>query len=442
MSKRYAAAVLFTFSLLVLSWKLTLCALLVSPLFLLISLFWAGRIRRTASIARRQTTKWMDIAEERFNAVTAIQSAGAEDFESLAFARSCEAALQSDLRLTKVQTTSSALVDVSAVIGGLAILAFGAVCIRNSELTAGTLIAFLGALGSLYAPIRSLAKAPGRFQQAAVRAQRVRDLLETPSLIVERSSARPLVRPRGSLEFENIVFGYSPPHNVLEKVSLTIKPGETVAIVGPSGSGKSTLLKLALRLYDPSAGTVRIDGHDVRDLTIRSVRQAVSAVWQEPHLFSGTVAANIRYGAPDHANKMIAASRAASLSGFVERMRGQYDSPVGPGGKWLSGGERQRVMLARALLRTSPILLLDEATGAVDSETEQHIQAAIDNLAGDRALLIVAHRLSSIRRADRIVVMENGRVVETGSPGALLKRDSRCRSLFAAQLATEEGMAA
>jgi ATP-binding cassette subfamily B protein len=435
------AAILFTTSLLLLSWKLTLCALLVSPLFLLISLIWAGNIRRTARIARRQASQWMDLAEEHINAIPTIQAAGAESFEVHSFARRCDSARKSELGVAKVQATSAALVDACAVLGGLAILAFGAISIRDSELTAGALIAFLGALGSLYAPIRSLAKAPGRFQQAAVRAQRIRGLLDKPSLVVEKPSATPLLDPRGGLEFEDVVFGYSPSQNVLNGVSLRIEPGETVAIVGPSGCGKSTLIKLALRLYDPSSGSVRIDGHDVRDLTIPSVRQAVSAVWQEPHLFSGSIAENICYDRSGGSAEMIAAGQAASVSGFVDRLRGQYDSPVGPGGKWLSGGQRQRVVLARALLRNSPILLLDEATGAVDSETEEQIQTAIDGLAGRRTLLIVAHRLSSIRRADRIVVMENGRIVEMGSPATLLRRESRCRELFSAQLVTE-GLAA
>ena len=436
------AAALFIGSLLVLSWKLTLCALLVAPFFLLISLTWAGRIRRTARVARRQTARWTDIAEERLNAMPMIQAAGAEQFETLAFERRCESALKSEINVAKVQALSAVLIDVVAVVGGLAILAFGALSIRNGELTAGTLIAFLGALGSLYGPIRSIAKAPGRFQQAAARAQRVRDILDTPSLVVQKPAAKPLTRPRGSLEFDNVAFGYSPSQRVVDGVSLKIEPGETVAIVGPSGSGKSTLIKLALRLYDPSSGSVRIDGNDLRDLTIQSAREAVSAVWQEPHLFSGSIAENIRYDRIGvDAAEMIAAGRSACLSGFVESLRGRYDAPVGPAGRWLSGGQRQRVVLARALLRNSPILLFDEATSAVDSETEEQIQAAIDNLSGHRTMLIVAHRLSSIRRADRIVVMENGRIVETGSPATLLRRDSRCRALFSAQLTTE-GLAA
>ena len=436
------AAALFVGSLLILSWKLTLCALLVAPPFLFISLTWAGRIRRTARVARRQTARWTDIAEERLNAMPMIQAAGAERFETLAFERRCESALNSEISVAKVKALSAVLIDGVAVVGGLAILAFGAISIRNGELTAGTLIAFLGALGSLYGPIRSIAKAPGRFQQAAARAQRVRDILDTPSLVVERPAAKSLLRPRGSLEFDNVAFGYSPSQNALEGICLKVEPGETVAIVGPSGSGKSTLIKLALRLYDPSSGSVRIDGHDLRDLTIQSAREAVAAVWQEPHLFSGSIASNICYDRPGlHAAEMISAGRAACVSEFVERLRGRYEAPVGPAGRWLSGGQRQRVILARAILRDSPILLFDEATSAVDSETEEQIQAAIDNLAGRRTMLIVAHRLSSIRRADRIVVLENGRIVETGSPALLLRRGSRCRALFSAQL-TGEGLAA
>jgi ATP-binding cassette subfamily B protein len=251
-----------------------------------------------------------------------------------------------------------------------------------------------------------------------------------------------LIHPCGRLEFDNVTFGYSPSHNVIEGVSLKIEPGETVAIVGPSGSGKSTLIKLALRLYDPSSGSVRIDGEDLRILTIKSVRDAVSAVWQEPHLFSGSIAQNIFYNRNDSsAAAMIEAAHAAGVPGFTEHLRGRYDAPVGPSGRWLSGGQKQRVALARALLRGNPILLLDEATGAVDGETEEQIQDAIDNISGHRTLLIVAHRLSSIRRADRIVVMENGRIVETGSPAMLLRGNSRCRALFSTQLTTD-GIAA
>jgi ATP-binding cassette, subfamily B, bacterial len=438
----FFAALLFAASLLVLSWKLTLCALLVSPLFLLVSLLSARRIRRTSRVARRQTAKWTDLAEERFNAIPTIQAAGAEHFETRAFERRCESARRSEINVVKIQATAAALVDVCAVIGGLAILAMGAVSIRSGEMTAGALIAFLGALGSLYGPIRSIAKAPGRLQQAAARAQRVRDLLDTPSLIVEKPQAKPLIQPRGGLEFDRVVFGYSASQRVLDGVSLKIEPGETVAIVGPSGSGKSTLIKLALRLYDPSSGSVRIDGNDVRDLTIQSARAAISAVWQEPHLFSGSIAQNIRYERTGvDVKEVIAAGHAACVSGFVHRLRGRYDAPVGPAGRWLSGGQKQRIVLARALLRNSPILLLDEATGAVDSETEEQIQIAIEKLSGQHAMLIVAHRLSSVRRADRIVVMENGQIVETGSPDMLLRRDSRCRALFSAQLTTE-GLAA
>jgi ABC-type multidrug transport system fused ATPase/permease subunit len=436
------AALLFTASLLVLSWKLTLCALLVSPLFLLVSLTWAGRIRRTARVARRQSANWMDIAEQRLTAKLTIQAAGSAQFETSLFERQCERTRNSEINVVKVKALSAALIDACAVIGALAILALGARSIGNGELTAGALIAFLGALGSLYGPIRNIAKAPGRLQQAAARAQRVRDLLETPSLVVDRPAARTLMRPRGGLEFEHVRFGYASSKPILEDVCLKIEPGEKIAIVGASGSGKSTFVKLALRFYDPWEGCVRIDGHDIRDLKIQSLRDAVATVWQDTHVFSGSMAANIRYDRTGSTEAdIIAAGQAAGLSKVVEGLRGRYEAPVGPAGAWLSGGQRQRLVLARALLRNSPILIFDEATSAVDSETEEGIQAAVESMAGRRTVLIVAHRLSSIRRADRIVVMEHGRIIEAGTPAMLLGRASRCRELFAAQL-TMEGLAA
>ena len=431
-------ATVFLASLLVLSWKLTVCALFLAPSFLLVSLLSSSLIRRTARVARRQLGQWSNVAQERLNALPTIQAAASEDFEEAVFHARCDSARRAEITVAKVQAVAAAGVDLCAVLGGLAILSAGAWCVGNGEISAGGLIAFLGALGSLYGPIRSLAKTPARFQKAAASAQRVRDILSTPSLVSDAAAAIPLVRPRGHLEFNNIVFGYSPHQKVLDGVSVRIEPGETVAIVGPSGSGKSTLLKLALRLYDPQSGCIKIDGQDLRALTLSSLRGAMSVVWQEPQLFSGSIANNIAYDR-QHSQALIAeAGRAASLSHVVERLRGGYEAPVGPAGRNLSGGQRQRVALARALFRDSQIILLDEATGAVDSETEQEIQSALNELYGRRSILVVAHRLSSVRRADRIIVIDNGRVVESGPPSLLLRSDSRCRALFAAQLGAED----
>lgn len=433
------AVMVFGAILLALSWQLTLCALLIAPVIAFVSLKFASTIRRAAHVARRGAAAWTSLAEERLGATAAVQVFDAAEFETAAFARRCANARRAELKTVSVQAWSSAMTEMAAVVGGLCVIVVGAMEIQYGAVTVGTLIAFLGSIGSLSGPIGGLAKSPGRFLRAAVRIQRISDLLDTPSVVAEKPSALSLAKSKGTIEFSGVNFGYSPRQQVLHDITLKIEPGETAAIVGANGSGKSSLVKLALRLYDPWSGTVRIDGHDLRDITFHSLRQAVSVVLQEPCLFRGTIAENIAYGQnqADPA-ELIAAAQATQVSGFAGAMRGGYDSPVGPGGNWLSGGQRQRIALARALLRDAPILLLDEATGAIDGETEEMIQHALQQLAGSRTMLIVGHRLSSIRRADRILVMEDGRIVESGKPDVLLQTSSRCRELFAAQLVASE----
>ena len=257
----------------------------------------------------------------------------------------------------------------------------------------------------------------------------------TPTLVAEHPLAKDLVRVRGAIEFRDVAFAYPGGPKVLEHISLQAAPGEMLAIVGPSGSGKSTLLALALRFYDPSAGAVLIDGVDIRDVRRASLVRCVAPVFQEPHIVSGTLADNMRYGQP-HASQesMLAIARAVRADAFISGLPRGYAAPVGPRGSRLSGGQRQRVALVRALLHEAPILLLDEATAAVDSETEELIQDAINRYRGRRTILLVAHRLSSVRHADRIVVLDRGRIVETGSPEVLLAAESRCRQLFEAQV--------
>jgi ABC-type multidrug transport system fused ATPase/permease subunit len=433
------AVLVFGAILLVLSWQLTVCALLIAPILALVSLRLAPKIRRASRASRRGIAAWTSLAEERLGATAAVQVFDAAEFETAAFARRCNAARRAELRAVSVQAWSSMMTESVAVIGGLCVIIVGAMAIQNGAVTVGTLIAFLGSVGSLSRPVGALAKSPSRFLRAAVRIRRVSDLLDTPSAVAEKPGALSLAKPKGLIEFDGVNFGYSSRQQVLHDVTLKVEAGETVAIVGPNGSGKSSLVKLALRLYDPWSGAVRIDGHDLRDITFNSLRQAASVVLQDPSLFRGTIAENIGYGRnqADPA-AIVAAARATHVSAFAEAKPGGYDSAVGPAGEWLSGGQRQRIALARALLRDTPIMLLDEATGAIDGETEDMIQHALERLAGHRTMLIVGHRLSSIRRADRIVVMEDGRIVESGKPDVLLQTSSRCRALFAAQLNSSE----
>lgn len=438
-----AAAVLFfvTF-LLLLSWKLTLCALLALPVLAFASVRLSPRVRRAARIARHRATGWMALAEERLTAHAMIQSYGTEEAEVARFLASAGTARRAELRTIAVQAWLTVVIEAAVAAGGVLVFTLGAYEILYGNLSLGTLVAFGGSLGSLYSPARGLAKASGRFQRGAAAAQRIADLFDAESLVQERPGAKPLVNVKGSLEFRDVRFAYPAGPEVIKGVSFHAEPGEMVAIVGPSGSGKSTLVQLAQRLYDPTKGAIQLDGVDLREATIASVRRAITVVFQEPFLFGGSVAENIRYGDPAATDERIAAiGRAANVEAFLTERRGGYNAPVGPRGKWLSAGQRQRIGLARALMREASVLILDEATASVDTETEELIQDAVERLAGRRTVVVIAHRLSSIRRADRVLVVDQGRIVETGSPAMLLNTRSRCRDLFAAQLIGEKAAA-
>jgi ABC-type multidrug transport system fused ATPase/permease subunit len=428
-------AVFFIGFLFVLDWRLTLCALLSAPFLAYLSVRSSSRVRRTATVLRRKATAWVARAEERLGATQVVHAFQAEAAETSAFEAQCAAARVAELRSVAVQAWLTLLVETVGAFGGLLILAVGAYEMYGDRLTVGALIAFLGSVGSLYSPISSLAKTSARFQNAAAGAQRVVELLDTPSLVVERSNAKALTHIRGALEFSNVRFAYPGGPEILHDISFRVEPGEAVAIVGSNGSGKSTIVQLALRLYDPSEGTVAIDGTDLREVTLASLRQAISVVFQEPNVFRGTIGENIRYGKPDASEESFAAiAQAAHVQSFVSVLPRGSSTPIGPRGSWISGGERQRVALARAYLRDAPIMLLDEATESVDSEAEQLIREALERFGGKRTMLIVSHRLSTILRANRVILLVEGRIAETGSPAVLQRPGTRFHGLFAAQI--------
>lgn len=432
-------AVYFICFLLVLSWELTLAALLTAPILALLSWHWSPYVRRVARISRRKATAWVSRAEERLGATPVISAFDAQTIETQAFEAQCRASRIAALRSVALQARLTLVIEAVAATGGFVVLAVGAYEMYVGSLTIGTLVAFLGSVGSMYSPISSLASSPGRFQRAAAGAQRVAELFNTPSLVLERPGAKPLTHVRGVLQFSEVRFAYPGGPEVLHGISLRIDPGETVAVVGPNGSGKTTLVQLALRLYDPSGGAVSIDGTDLRDVTLESLRRAVAVVFQEPSVLRGTISENIRYGRPDASNEaVISTAQAAHVHGFVNALPQGYATPVGPRGSWLSGGQRQRLALARAFLRDAPILLLDEATASIDSEAEHLIQQAVERFHGKRTILLVSHRLSTVLRADRIVVLDGGRVVESGRAVDLQKSSSRFRTLFAEQFLTEK----
>ena len=385
-------------------------------------------------ITRRRVSAWMTLAETTLNGLPVVQAFGGEPQETARFAAATDRAREAELRSVSIQAVLAADrcrgFHRHPAAGGRGRPGDAR---RRPDSGHARRLHRLGRL--LYSPIRGLGRTAARFQRAAAGAQRVASLLDVPSLVRERPTSRSLPRPRGLIEFRHVTFGYPRGPAVLHGIDLRVEPGETVALIGPSGGGKSSLVQLLLRLYDPTNGTVAIDGHDLRDQSLASLRRAVAVVFQDAHLLRASVGANIAYGCPDADQaRVIAAATAAHAHEFVLRGLGGYARLLGSRGEGFSGGQRQRVALARALIREAPILVLDEATSSVDGETEVMMQDTIDRLTGRRAILVVAHRLASVRRADRIVVVDGGRIVESGPPRLLLQSPSRCRQLFASPL--------
>jgi ABC-type multidrug transport system fused ATPase/permease subunit len=288
-------------------------------------------------------------------------------------------------------------------------------------MTAGALIVFLTYLGKLFRPIQDLARAGTNIAQASVGLERIQAVLGADERLPRSPHARPLASAAGRVEFRGVTFGYDPARPVLTDVSFTVEPGQLVGLVGPSGSGKSTLVSLIPRFYDPDAGSVRIDGSDVREFTIRSLRRQIAFVLQDTQLFYAPIWQNIAYGQPDATREqVIAAARLAQADDFIAALPGGYDTVVGQGGLTLSGGQRQRLGIARAMVREAAILILDEPSSGLDAESERLVFAGLDRLLAGRTTFVIAHRLATVQQADLILVLDQGRIVERGTHAELL----------------------
>ncbi|HVY87790.1 MAG TPA: ABC transporter ATP-binding protein, partial [Hyphomonadaceae bacterium] len=304
----------------------------------------------------------------------------------------------------------------------------------SGQVTVGDLLGIIAAIGIASPEVRALGTLNSVVNEGMAAAARIYAVLDARPEIIDRPDARPLGRAKGKLEFNDVEFGYSGDGPVLSKLTFSAQPGETVALVGPSGAGKSTVFNLLLRLYDAGRGSIRIDGHDVRDVTLASLRHNFALVSQDAFLFDATVRENIAVGRPGATDEQVRAAAKAAACDFVDALPGGWSAPSGQGGRNLSGGQRQRIALARALVSEAPILLLDEATSALDSESEARVQQALAELAGKRTIIVIAHRLATVRRANRIFVMDAGRVVESGTHDELIAGNGVYARLAAHQL--------
>ena len=402
---------------------LALLALAVVPYMLIILGLYAKPMLNRSYEQQELEARIYGIVEQTFSAIPAIQAFCREDINDRRFAQATSATLDATVSLTALQLRFKIWMGLATAIGTAGIFWLGAAHGLSGVLTIGVILAFLSYLGSLYDPLAMVMYTSATIQGAAGSAQRVREVLEAEQGVSDRPNAVKPASIRGHVQFENVTFGYQPQRPVLNAINLTIEPGETLAVVGTTGAGKSTLVSLVPRFFDPWEGRVTIDGVDVRDLRLKALREGVAMVLQEPFLFPLTIAENIAYARPNATMAEIeAAARAANAHDFIMRLPEGYHTVIGERGATLSGGERQRLSIARALLKDAPILILDEPTSALDAETEQNFLNALEKLVCGRTTFIIAHRLSTVRRATRIVVLKDGQIAETGSHDELLER--------------------
>lgn len=400
------------------------------------------QVRRTTRRGQEQAEYLSHLAVEAFTGHRIVQAFQAETFEQRKFTRASHRLYRTVMRVT---SALSVLPPVIELLGGLAVagvLWYGSRQIAAGDLTAGEFTSFMAALLLMYGPVKKLSRVNGNIQQAIAAAERIFEVLDTRTGTRGRAGAVDLPPFASDIEFRDVTFRYpDDAEPVLRGVSFRVRAGEVLAVVGLSGAGKSTLVNLVPRFHDVTGGTILIDGVDVRDVTVSSLRRAVAIVTQETFLFDASVADNIAYAAPDTPRESIAAAaRAAHAHEFIADLPQGYDTLIGERGQRLSGGQRQRLTIARALLRNPPILVLDEATSALDAESELLVQDALDRLLLNRTAFVIAHRLSTIRRADTVIVLEGGRVVESGRHEALLARPgSSYAKLYAAQVFGREG---
>ena len=417
--------------------------LLFVPVIVFSSRKIGSRVRNTTRHGQDKLAEIQNILHESITGNRIVKAFNTENWEISKFRDAAARLFRANLRSVAAMAISSPLMDVFGVIGIALLLLLGRDRIAHNQMTPGVFVAFITAVFSLYNPVRKFALFYNNFQQALGASSEVFKFMDLEDDVLEKARAQTLPKFAGSVRLDHVSFAYAnegeEKHEVLRHIDLEVRRGEVLAIVGSSGAGKSTLVHLIPRFFDVTAGRLLIDGHDVRDVTLASLRAQVGIVTQETVLFNDTVRNNIAYGQPNVPQKDVeAAARAALAHDFIMALPSGYDTVIGERGVRLSGGERQRLAIARALLKNAPILILDEATSALDSESESLVQAALHNLMSGRTVFVIAHRLSTVRRADRIVVIENGTIADIGAHEELMTRLGTYRRLYELQFANAD----
>ena len=422
-----------------LDWKLFLFSLCTFPVVIMFIDFFGKKIRASGGKIQGATADLTSVLQEVVSSARVIKSFVREDYEIERFEAQNMHNFRAQMKYVKLSATLTPTIEFVAAIGVTMILWFGGNSVIDGDITAGALVAFLTYAVNISNPIKRLSRVIANIQKALAAADRVFDVLDLPELIQNKPNAQLLPHVKGSVSFNNVSFAYNTDEPILDDVSFSATPGQVVALVGPSGAGKSTVASLLPRFYDVTGGSIVIDGLDIRDVTMESLREQVGIVPQETMLFNGSVYDNILYGRLDATEEeVMAASKAANAHNFISELPNGYDTQLGDRGVNISGGQRQRIAIARAILKNPQILILDEATSALDTESERVVQEALDRLMVGRTSFVIAHRLSTIKNADKILVMEKGKIVEEGNHDELMAKDGLYAHLYQIQYRNKE----
>lgn len=417
-----------------LHWKLSLLTLITMPLVLQAINTFGKKLRQAGRVLQARTADITAILQETISGIRVIKSFAREDYETNRFKQENFFNFRAQMKTSQLLATLTPVIEFLSAIGVTVIIWYGGMEVINGNLTSGALIAFLIYVVNLSNPVKRLSKVYGNIQKSLAAAERVFDILDTEPDIKDMPGAVDLPVVEGHVALQQVSFAYSSGQYALREVSLEVKPGQTVAIVGPSGAGKTTIANLLPRFYEVTEGRILVDGKDIRTVTMQSLRQQIGIVPQETVLFNGTVYDNILYGRLDATEaEVVAAAKAANAHSFIDKMPDKYQTQIGERGAKLSGGQRQRISIARAILKDPRILVLDEATSALDTESEKLVQQALDKLMIGRTSFVIAHRLSTVQRADMIVVLDKGRIVEQGTHNELLASGGLYSTLYQVQ---------
>jgi subfamily B ATP-binding cassette protein MsbA len=417
-------------------WRLAFVSLIFIPMAAVPIVFFGKKFRRISTNYQQGVAEACDFLNETIRGARIVKAFCMEEQEKKLFGKKMQYLFDTLMTETKFRSLSHPLIEFLGGIGMALILWFGGMQVLEGNSTPGTFMSFLTALVMLYEPVKGVSKINSTIQSGMAAATRIFNLLDIVPEIKELPESKILPRFHNTIEFDKVTFAYDQDEPVLRDVQLTVAQGEILAVVGPSGGGKTTLSSLIPRFHDVCQGAVRIDGQDIRELTLHSLRSQIALVTQQTILFNDTVRNNIGYGSPNCTDEDIRqAAEAAFALEFIEELPKGFDTVIGESGTRLSGGQRQRVSIARAILKDAPILVLDEATSALDTESERKVQKALDNLMKNRTTIVIAHRLSTIKNADRIIVMQNGRLVEEGTHESLLEQHGVYEGLYTMQYA-------